>query len=483
MKSHDTQNRAKNNWYETSNSVIVQDGIGWPIRLLDRKFVGEKPSNTDWKDTLRVAVFSREAVATRFSEGFQTKLQNYYDNSQGDYYRAVSDMGRAQSGFAKEDIAQFASRLHYKSVKDPKEVLNTLFKDRTTPHVVAVLEGTDKNLPKSDTINGYEYTLVDGKAFDMAEELAVQQMHFYVRNDMLKAIQIKTPEIPNTRAGMSAFKVGEIQFETEKEKYSLFTVHVPNEIAKKGKSAIDGVNEMLQAYAKTNKRTVVGYIGDTNYKSVAQSSSLPSVAGRWDNGSSVVSTSSSAKSQTVFMQAVSFSKNNSNFGMLRPSALNPLNLQVPDAKEGVDHPSFQTNIVLNDHIKNREYSAEKELSEKSDVDSELFNLDCLVDETTNRMFIEPFAFIHEEVVNKFTKLKTATDQDDDDDILFGDKPRKKVCKPEYKTSPKKQEEMESSQSETIEKMRSLKKELRSIKDGDRMIIEDSDEHSNDISPI
>ena len=342
-----------------SNSVYIDAaGNETPIRHSQRMYLdgGQVPNVWKWTDGFKIAVFSQEA-----SRNFSTRYWNA-----GIRYESFD--GSAPEALAPNVRDTLASKVEaYRNVKTYAEALTKLFHNRETPHVVAVIEGQRDNLLNTFTLTSSPAVNAAATAASSAETAASftlrsfyiqgtnrlgsldnkQSMHFYVRDDMEKAVTLVETEIT------SHFTVGEIQFSTANNKYSIYVPHIPNNIAKNAVNA----HSLLEKQAKASDRIVIGYMGDTNFKSRIQEYSSPSTGGL--QGSIFLSpASSSAKKFTVFMQGVSFGPDKDySFRMQQPTVLNHVELQLgANDKTATDHPSIQTTILLDSDIINRDYS-------------------------------------------------------------------------------------------------------------------------------
>ncbi|MBA2657088.1 MAG: hypothetical protein H0U70_08910 [Tatlockia sp.] len=284
------------------------------------------------------------------------------------YYR------RAISQMKQQYLEKLKAKLSYhSSVKNYQEALAKLFTKKETPHVVVIIEGNRQLLEKEFTLHE-----MDGSVNYKLDDLEIkgsddrQNMHFYIREDMTKAI---IPKEAIIGAGHSSqFSVGEIHFETKNRKYSILVPHIPNALVSTISRA-NNTHSKLESYAleKELDRTVVGYIGDTNYKEMRQDFSSPSTGG--NQGEIYVSaTSSGAQKHSYFMQAVTFGKGveDESFLIAQPSTLNQVMLKPDERnyKTATDHPSIQTGVLLDSEILNRDYSFYTKIKEVGKIDNE-----------------------------------------------------------------------------------------------------------------
>jgi hypothetical protein len=358
LKRSPTQIQITNNLSTKSTSVFIDvSGLSAPITPEQRLWVGNTPAPNVWKwtDGLKIAVFSQEA-----SRHFSIR---YWVSGAG-RYQAHSGSEKCSMDQAAQDT--LISKIgYYTNVSTYDDALTKLFENRGVPHVVAVIEGRRDNLPEEFSLAGSQYpasadaatTVATYKLHDsrvngqnrLQHADIKQNMHFYVRNDMVEAITPKEVTI------VKNFKVGEVHFETGSGKYSVIVPHIPNDIAKNA----DNADKLLRAYAQhvASDRTVVGYIGDTNYKKMLQEHSSPSAGGQ-QAGVFMVPASSGAGTFSYFMQAATFGPDKGNtFRIQQPALLNHVELRLDgNDKTATDHPSIQTTIFLDSSIKNRIYS-------------------------------------------------------------------------------------------------------------------------------
>ncbi len=358
LKRSPTQIQITNNLATKSNSVFIDvSGLSALIKPEQRLWVGNTPAPNVWKwtDGLKIAVFSQEA-----SRHFSIK---YWVSGAG-RYQPHSGSARCSMDQAAQDT--LISKIgYYTNVSTYDDALTKLFENRGIPHVVAIIEGKKDNLPEEFSLTGSQYpasvasatTVATYKLHDRGVQGincrgfkdAKQNMHFYVRDDMVVAITPEEVRITDN------FKVGEVHFETGSGKYSVLVPHIPNDIAKNANNA----DKLLRAYAQqvASERTVVGYIGDTNYKKMLQEHSSPSAGGQ-QAGVFIVPASSGAGTFSYFMQAATFGPDQGNtFRIQQPTLLNHVELRLGENdKTATDHPSIQTTIFLDSAIKKRIYS-------------------------------------------------------------------------------------------------------------------------------
>jgi hypothetical protein len=406
-----TQAEITGNLPTRTNSVLItSNGDVRPIKPDERNYLNNfaPKRDWDWSDGLKIAVFSQEA-----SRNFATKFHVKIQTDAG--YQSYSGMAPCHLDLiAREQL--LANVNYYPNVKTYPEALTKLFENKGNPQVVVIVEGKRDNLPKEFTLTsplhptatataaatgaataaatGAATAAATGAATAAATGAATaaatpqridtyklhddyiqgtnrlkrvdnkQSMHFYVRNDMRDAITTDSAVIVTDE-----FIAGEIQFETGSGKYSVLVPHIPNKIAKNPTNA----DQLLRNYAEGEKpyRTVVGYIGDTNYNRVMQEYSNPATGGL--NGFIyVVPTSSSAGKHTHFMQAISFgTAQDGSFLMQQPTTLNHVDLRFGDGdKTATDHPSIQTTILLDSYIQKRKYDPDAETDVEPELDSE-----------------------------------------------------------------------------------------------------------------
>ena len=322
LKRSPTQIQITNNLQTKSSSVLINgSGQAGPITPKDRQYLdGILSDATDWpwRDGFKIAVFSQEA-----SRHFSIK---YWESGVGRY---EPHMGGARCSMDQVAQATLISKIGtYTNVSTYDEALVKLFENRETPHVVAVVEGRRNNLPDEFTLKGTRdpanssevTTVATYKLYTSSlqgknrlnHDDSKQNMHFYIRDDM---------QIAPTEATIAEnFKVGEIHFATGKGKYSVLVPHIPNDIARYPAKAV----ELLKAYAQrvASERTVVGYIGDTNFNKPIQEYSSPSAGGYQESGAYLVPASSGAKKFSYFMQAHTFFDGSNSYRMQRPTLLN-----------------------------------------------------------------------------------------------------------------------------------------------------------------
>lgn len=369
----------------TNSQQFDDAGVGKKITYSTRNYVGGHDFSDfqgKEKDVLKVAVFSREA-----SRNFATRYHRLR-NTDSDFFwlnKGKEDETNNLSSIKTNLLKNVKSS----SVNNYNAGLTDLFENKEKPHVISVLEGP-KDVPPTFTLEegdrSYNYTLQDFSIEDSSN--ATQHMHFYVREDMQEAIKIGQQEIiaqkkyqsktgfkSVTKTKKDTFSVGEIQFESEseseegKKKYSMLVGHIPNDFTgtAAGKNLDKMTHNALQQH-KIEGRTVVGYIGDTNYKdtSILPANSIPSVGGNIEGGNFVVGTSSTQIGSN-FMLAVSNGKDPKadSFIMTQPSTLNDVDLAFGVQKPATDHPSIQTTIVLDSKILGRDYDYIKQKDQDS----------------------------------------------------------------------------------------------------------------------
>lgn len=328
-----------------------------PITFWDRPTVDGSPIGFKPMDAFKVAAYSQEARPQHYKK-YQKKFQGRGDGDLTLYDGPGEVVGEVAPGM--DVLAE--KRKKQGIIKQPEEVLPKVFQDKECPHVIAVIEGPEKGLEKTVTLKeisgtSYDYTLIksiQGTMTDGSDDDR-QSMHFYRRSDMAGAAKIEEVTITTT----PLFKAGEILFETEKgKKYSILTVHIPNELADDPEAAHKALEEYAEK-AKAEGRIVIGYVGDTNYFNPQQPYSSPSVGGVIKDGWYLSQNSSGDNNfHTHFMQATYLNYDKNSCALLQPNVLNHVNVQLPGVR--TDHPSIQTSIILDEVILGRDNSLDLE---------------------------------------------------------------------------------------------------------------------------
>ncbi len=370
-----TQEIISNNKLERTNSThFDKENIARTITPGDRNHQHDKISDDTWKDGIMkdgliIGVFSLEASAN-FSTTYHKKLK-------------ADKLFNSKDNMDKIKKEKLSSNVNYTSANNIKEAFAVLYKDKSPPHIIPIIEGGRDLFDRNQEVriadnSGKEHLYILNK-FHIEGKTAKntldkkQNMSFYVREDMQKALSINeaTIIVANDKG---EFKVAEISFETENaKKYSVLIPHVPNKFVKT-QTDCDSVHQAFQSYANNRSKKddgtiVIGYIGDTNYKKEMQPYSKPSGGG--NNGKNYISlTSSGAAEHTHFMQAIDLNKDIKSYAMAQPNTLNLVELAHKKGEESTDHPSIQTTIVLDSEIKGRQYNATANLL-KSDSSAAL----------------------------------------------------------------------------------------------------------------
>lgn len=296
----------------------------------------------DMKDFSTIAVFSREA-----SENFG---RNWKARMSPDTHETATKKSR--KGFSVKDIGRLLSR-QSKGTYGPnfKEHVQGLLENKTSPHVIAVIEGKQE----SDSFS--LKTQLDGKLIDvkytrldyaqgfnsLGAKDNKQSMSIYVREDMTKVYSVSRENIPHNN-GEDISALGVNYSTTDGTRYRSLIVHIPNDFVGKKSLNKDTHNSFLNYATNAGKGpspvVVTSYFGDTNYGSPASDFSSPSMGGHLPDGRTLNPQSSSAKKETHFMQSAALRDGEKRHSVLQPSTLNYVFIN-PDKnnKEATDHPS------------------------------------------------------------------------------------------------------------------------------------------------
>lgn len=334
-----------------TNSV---DRFDKPLRISGRR------RERDWKDdgmptpdqpiyeedNSVIAVFSREA-AENFARKWRTRVNS------GDPLSRVTKSSLKGLKADKSAVSKAVKRQKVTSTgTDEQSQIRALLEDKTTPHVIAVVEGQQVkdqislNVPVKDEIIPLEYTRVHFQegATKAGSKDDKQSVSVYVRNDLRNAYRVGTDTV---HRGKDPITVVSVDYQTvDGEKFRTLVVHIPNEFV--GSVDKDGTTHQAfrdyAANAAKQKVHVTSYIGDTNYKKPMHTASVPSEGGHLPTGETVSPQASSAKGETNFMQAVSLRHSPKQpFEVRQPSTLNYV-LITPDAQNraATDHPSIMS---------------------------------------------------------------------------------------------------------------------------------------------
>lgn len=323
-----------------SNSI---DRSGKPLSISDRHTSNTGLKKESMKDYSVISVFSREAYEN-FGKKWKTQMNT-------DTLNLATSSSR--KGVSEADIKKMLS-LQSKSTlgSDFQSHVQSLLENKTMPHVIAVIEG------KEEQQSLQLKTEVDNKSLDVNYTKKIyiqgtnakgnsdnkQSMSVYVRNDMLNVYNV-TQEIV-THSNGKQIKTAAVNYETtDNTKYRTLIVHIPNEfIGSKTKEAT--THESFQSYANEQNKgenpvIVTSYFGDTNYSSVMEEYSVPSMGGHLPDGETLNPQSSGAKKETHFMQSVPLNDGHSKHSVLQPSTTNYV-FTTPDTinREATDHPSM-----------------------------------------------------------------------------------------------------------------------------------------------
>ncbi|OQP39951.1 hypothetical protein A4H97_17185 [Niastella yeongjuensis] len=321
-----------------------------------------------------IGVFSREA-SRNFGKAWQSQMltgppgQRMTGNSMAD----VSD----------KDIAAMDSRQSRTEVStDFEEQIQALFKNKTVPHVIAVIEGKEEQnsftfkteVPMKDGKKEKKSSLAsktekETKSIELGYKKMdffqgytgggtkdhKQNMTYYVRRDLEKAYSVSEVKVDRNDEYITCAAV---DYKTEDGKrYRSLIVHIPNKFIKTT-GEVEKTNAAFVNYAKTVAKTnitVTNYLGDTNFKSPFFDKSVPSVGGHLKKGETLNPQSSGAQSETNFMQSVSLGKGEEGYSVLQPSVANYIFLKTDsDNKEATDHPSTINYVAHKSPIANRD---------------------------------------------------------------------------------------------------------------------------------
>lgn len=295
-----------------------------------------------FKDVSAIGVFSREAF-----ENFGRKWKERMD---ADTDERVTKLSR--KGVDKEDMESRLGLLSRSTVSTGlKDQVKDLFKDRTIPHVIAVIEGktrepslslTAKVKDKEVVLNYTQVHFSQGYSNTGAKD-DKQSMTVYVRDDLTNVYKVNDETV--TRG---ANKIGTVavNYETvDGTKYRSLLVHIPNAyVGTQGKDTTthDAIEEYAQRQAALADPVIVtSYVGDTNFKQPMTENSVPSMGGHLPDGRTLNPQSSGARRDTNFMQGVPVGEGRSGHKVLQPATLNQVFINTNDLeREATDHNSM-----------------------------------------------------------------------------------------------------------------------------------------------
>lgn len=290
-----------------------------------------------------VAVYSREAFEN-FGRAWRARMSANLEE------RATRS---SRQGRAPEEIRAQVGRLSGGAASaDVGEQLQKLLENRSVPHVIAVLEGSesasavslqarvgDRNVPLGYTRVRFEQGATSGGLKDDK-----QSATFYVRDDLKSAYAFTPTSV--AREGGAIPAVGVDYRTADGTRYRSLVVHIPNRFAGT-KDLEDTTHAAFQHYADEARAQaapviITGYQGDTNFRTARGQNTTPSIGGHLPDGSSLRPQASSAQGETHFMQSVPLDgKGPVKHEVLQPATLNYV-FPTPDAQNRAttDHPSM-----------------------------------------------------------------------------------------------------------------------------------------------
>jgi hypothetical protein len=314
-----------------------------PLSIADRLTENTALKKEDMKDFSVIAVFSREAFEN-FGKTWKVKMNT-------DSLERATLKSRTEVSIA--DATALLS-LQSRSVLDPdfQAQVQALLEKKTSPHVIAVIEG------KQEMASFSLKTQVEGSAIDVPYTRAKyiqgsnskgasdnkQSMSFYIRDDM-KGVYRISEEVVTHKSGKKISAIGVNYSTKDGTQYRSLIVHIPNEFIG-NKTKEDDTHASFRSYAEAEKMKtpsviVTSYFGDTNYSTSKSAYSSPSMGGHLPSGATLHPQSSGAKKETHFMQSVPLSENHSGHSVLQPSTLNYVFIHSDDDnREATDHPSM-----------------------------------------------------------------------------------------------------------------------------------------------
>jgi len=335
-----------------SNSV---DRTGSKLSISDRHTSNTKLKKGDMKDFSVMAVFSREAF-----ENFGKKWKAKMNTETLELATPSSRKGVSDVEMKKILDLQAKTLLG----TDFKAQVGALLDNKTSPHVIGVIEGKEElasfsiKAKAEDKEVDVTYTRVGYIQGENAKHHSdyKQSMSLYVRDDMRDVYNISKETVSHGAKSINSLGVNYAT--KDGTKYQTLIVHIPNEfIGNKGKE--EATHQAFADYAeqqrlKTKPVIVTSYFGDTNYSSSIRDYSSPSMGGHLKDGSTLNPRSSGANKETHFMQSVPLNEGASSHSLLQPSTLNYVFINPDeDNREATDHPSIMQYVALNNELEGR----------------------------------------------------------------------------------------------------------------------------------
>ncbi|AEW00557.1 hypothetical protein A4D02_24820 [Niastella koreensis] len=319
-----------------------------------------------------IGVFSREA-SKNFGKAWQLKMFT------GSAEQRMTD--DSMTGVTREDIAaKDALQSRTLVSTNLEEQVQALFKNKTVPHVIAVIEGKEERdtfklkteVPVTDEEKDPSLAVKSGKK-TKSIELGYRKMGFsqgftskgakdrkqnmtlYVRDDLHRAYTWSEVKVARNSEKIPCVAV---DYKTKDgKKYRSLIVHIPN-IFVKSQTEVALTNAAFSKYAAKVKKEegviVTNYLGDTNFKKPFFDNSTPSMGGLLPNKKALNPKSSGAKDNTSFMQNVPLGKGEEGYSVMQPSTSNYIFLTTDgDNKEATDHPSTLNYVAHKSPIADR----------------------------------------------------------------------------------------------------------------------------------
>ncbi|WP_316821924.1 hypothetical protein [Pedobacter gandavensis] len=328
-----------------SNSI---DRQGLPLAISERNTSSTALSRTEMKDFSVIAVFSREAF-----ENFGIKWKDRMNDEPSELATMSS-----KKEISDEDATKLLSLQSRTDLgTDFQAQVQALLENKTSPHVIAVIEGKEEMSSLSvktkvgDDLIDVPYThitYIQGKNTKGSNDNK-QSMSVYVRDDMTSVYSFSKEKIIHD-GGKEINAVGVNYATSDGLKYRSLVVHIPNEFIKTGVDR-SKTHASFQNYARNERDNsspviVTSYFGDTNYASEMEPYSSPSMGGHSSNGRTLSPQSSGAQNETHFMQSVPLNEGRLDHSVLQPSALNYVFINPNAAsREATDHPSIMQYVA------------------------------------------------------------------------------------------------------------------------------------------
>ena len=267
-----------------SNSI---DRLGSLLPISERYTGSTALSKADMKDFSVMAVFSREAFGN-FGKKWKVRM-----NADPLELATLSSKKVVSSADATK-LLSLQSRTVLGT--DFQAQVQGLLENKTSPHVIAVIEGKEEMSSLSlkskvgDDLIDVPYTRVTYIQGTNAKGSSdnKQSMSVYVRDDM-KSVYSFSEETVAHSGGKKINAVGVNYATSDGTQYRSLVVHIPNEFIKTGGDR-DATHASFQDYAdaerdKSSPVIVTSYFGDTNYASEMRPYSSPSMGGHSSTGS------------------------------------------------------------------------------------------------------------------------------------------------------------------------------------------------------